>query len=84
MEACAQELARYLATNGEGEDWWGDPWICPDWYVVIRTARYFHVAPWELVTPAVATKIDRGWWLLWATISENAESRAGQILRKSS
>lgn len=81
-EACSMELARYLATNGKGEDWWGEPWACPDWYVVIRTARYFHVAPWEMVAPGTAAKIGREWWLLWAMISEGAEAKAEQIVRK--
>jgi len=41
----------------------GEP---PDWYLLIRAARYLGVPPWELATmPA--------WWMQAALASENAE-----------
>lgn len=75
-------MTNFLATSGDGEDWWGDPWICPDWYPVIRASRFLHVAPWELLPSSAATKIERGWWLLWSTISESAEARATKLLNE--
>lgn len=75
-------MTNFLATNGQGEDWWGDPWICPDWYPVIRSGRFLHVAPWELLDGSTAAKVEKGWWLVWAAIAENAENRAERLVRE--
>lgn len=42
---------------------------CPDWYPLIRAARYLGVPPWELAQqPAV--------WQDWALAAEQAEISA--------
>lgn len=41
----------------------------PDWYVVIRVARYLGVAPWDLVEQPRA-------WLEWALDAAAAEADA--------
>jgi len=41
----------------------------PDWYPLIRAARYLGVAPWELATQPIA-------WQDWALMAENAEAPA--------
>lgn len=41
----------------------------PDWYVLIRAARYLGTTPWELIRqPAV--------WRDWALMAEGAEAGA--------
>jgi hypothetical protein len=41
----------------------------PDYYPLVRAARYLHVAPWELTEQAV-------WWQDVANICETAEGEA--------
>ena len=41
----------------------------PDWYLLLRAARYLGVPPWELFD---APEI----WLEWARVAENAENGA--------
>jgi hypothetical protein len=41
----------------------------PDWYPLLRAARYLKVAPWELLEHAAA-------WQHWAILAENAENEA--------
>lgn len=43
----------------------------PDWYVLIRAARYLKVAPWELLKQPQQ-------WQLWASEAEAAEGKAQQ------
>ena len=44
---------------------------CPDWYPLIRAARYLGVAPWELLNqPRV--------WTEWALTAEAAENAAAE------
>lgn len=47
----------------------------PEWYVVIRAARYLGVAPWGLMKQPAA-------WLHWALAAENAEMRATETRGK--
>ena len=42
---------------------------CPDWYVLIRAAKYLGVAPWVLQTQPAA-------WMDWALMAESAENEA--------
>jgi hypothetical protein len=42
---------------------------CPDWYLLLRAARYLGVAPWDLSERPQA-------WMEWALESENAELSA--------
>lgn len=42
---------------------------CPDWYPLMRAARYMKVAPWELADKPIC-------WQNWANIAEFAEDRA--------
>lgn len=47
----------------------------PDWYLVIRAARYLGVAPWEMLEqPSL--------WLGWALASERAENEAAAERQK--
>lgn len=39
----------------------------PEWYPLIRAARYLGVAPWELQAQPIA-------WQEWALMAENAEA----------
>jgi hypothetical protein len=41
----------------------------PDWYGLVRAARYLGVTPWALLEQPLA-------WQAWATIAENAELEA--------
>lgn len=41
----------------------------PDWYPLLRAARYLKVAPWELMEQPMA-------WQQWANIAEAAEIEA--------
>ena len=53
------DLGRWLGTAGELG-------ACPEWYPVLRAARWLGVAPWELLDrPRV--------WLDWALTAESAE-----------
>lgn len=72
----------WIRTGGEGEDWNGDRWHCPDWYPVIRAARYLAAPPWKLVEKRTRRRVSRDWWLLWAMISETAELRAQAATQK--
>ena len=47
----------------DDKDIWG---VCPDWYRVVRAARYLGVAPWDLLEQSEA-------WRSWAAIAEQAE-----------
>jgi hypothetical protein len=40
---------------------------CPEWYKLIRAARYLGVPPWELAGQPV-------WWMELAIIAEEAEA----------
>lgn len=47
----------------------------PDWYPLLRAAKYLGVAPWELARqPAI--------WRTWAVMGENAEAKAQEQLAK--
>lgn len=43
----------------------------PDWYPLLRAARYLRVAPWELLERPLA-------WQTWAILAESAEAEAEQ------
>ncbi len=47
----------------------GDVGEPPDWYLLIRAARYLGVAPWDLAERSVV-------WRDWALIAESAEAEA--------
>lgn len=47
----------------------------PDWYILLRAARYLQVAPWELAAQPSA-------WMEWALAAESAEDEAHAILAK--
>ena len=66
------ELVNYILHDGS----FGS---CPDWYVVLRAARYFGCPPWELLA-----RVDDGedFWLDIASISSNAEAEAAAVLQK--
>jgi hypothetical protein len=42
----------------------------PDWYPLLRAARYLRVAPWDLLRQPIV-------WRDWALMSEAAEAEAG-------
>ena len=46
----------------------------PDWYILIRAARYLQVPPWELMKRPPA-------WIHWATMSESAETKSQKTLQ---
>ena len=46
---------------------------CPEWYDVIRAAKYLGVAPWELLAQPIH-------WRQWATAAEQAENEARRQL----
>jgi len=47
----------------------------PDWYMLIRAARYLNVAPWDLMEqPSI--------WMYWALQAESAEDEAQGIKAK--
>jgi len=49
----------------------------PDYYPVIRAARYLGVAPWVLI------ERPDGWiWQMWALVSEGAELEAQSMLHE--
>lgn len=39
----------------------------PQWYLLLRAARYLRVAPWDLARQPVA-------WMRWALAAESAEA----------
>ena len=45
---------------------------CPDWYLLVRAARYLHIAPWEF---------ERQWagWMHRALAAEAAENGAKNV-----
>lgn len=43
----------------------------PEWYPLIRAARYLGVAPWELAQQPRQ-------WMDWANIAQNAEAEAAR------
>lgn len=46
----------------------------PEWYLLIRAARYLGVPPWDLMQqPAI--------WREWALTAENAENKAHNAQR---
>lgn len=45
----------------------------PDWYRLIRAAKYLGVAPWDLAERPVT-------WMEWALTAENAEASAQEQL----
>ncbi len=47
----------------------------PDWYTLLRAARYLQVAPWELAARPMQ-------WMEWALMSESAENEAQAIMAK--
>lgn len=47
----------------------------PEWYLVIRAARYLGVAPWDLIGQSSL-------WLGWALTAQRAESEAAEEKRK--
>jgi hypothetical protein len=53
--------------NGEMGD-------CPDWYELVRAARYLSVAPWALIEQSI-------YWKQIALKSMTAEARAQDILK---
>ncbi len=47
----------------------------PDWYTLLRAARYLQVAPWELAARPMI-------WMDWALTAESAENEARSIVAK--
>jgi hypothetical protein len=47
----------------------------PEWYPLIRAARYLGVAPWKLLE-------QQSTWLEWALIAESAENEAQAMIAK--
>ena len=47
----------------------------PEWYPLIRAARYLGVAPWVLLE-------QQSTWLEWALIAESAENEAQAMVAK--
>jgi hypothetical protein len=41
----------------------------PDWYALLRAAKYLGVTPWELAEKPIC-------WLQWALTAETAENQA--------
>lgn len=64
-------------TGGEDESF-----ECPDWYPLIRSARYLNARPWELLTPSQAGLVPPRFWLLWAQIAQSAELEAEAAQQK--
>jgi len=52
----------------------GEMGACPDWYELIRAARYLRVAPWQLLAESI-------YWREIALKSMTAEARAQEILK---
>lgn len=53
----------------------GELGALPDWYALVRAARYLHVAPWDLLQQPVA-------YLHWAITAEAAENEAQDAINK--
>lgn len=49
--------------------------MIPDWYALVRAARYLHVPPWELLKQPAA-------YLHWAITAESAENEAQDAINK--
>jgi uncharacterized protein Usg len=49
----------------------GKAGACPEWYPLIRAARYLGVPPWELAEQSYV-------WQEWALAAESAEIEAQQ------
>jgi hypothetical protein len=47
----------------------------PDWYLIIRVARYLGVPPWEMLNQSEQ-------WLFWGLDAMNAEALAEQQRNK--
>lgn len=47
----------------------------PEWYEIIRSARYLGVPPWDLLKMPV-------YWHNWARMAEDAEHEAEKQIRK--
>jgi hypothetical protein len=47
----------------------------PEWYTLVRAARYLGVAPWELLEQQSA-------WMDWALMAESAENEAQEIVAR--
>ena len=61
-------LRRYLATDG-------GMGALPDYYSLLRAARYLGVAPWDLLEQSSL-------WQTWALTAEAAEGEAAEEKRK--
>lgn len=46
----------------------------PDWYPLLRAAKYLRVAPWELLDQAAV-------WQHWALLAERVESEVQRELQ---
>ncbi len=58
-------MARFLAMDGAVGR-------VPEWYMLVRAAKYLGVAPWEM--------LDRPtYWMEWALMGEAAENEAEKI-----
>jgi len=51
--------------------------VLPEWYVLLRAARYLGVAPWDLLEQPLA-------WREWALAAEGAENAAHEAAAKRS
>lgn len=49
--------------------------MMPDWYPLLRAARYLGVPPWDLLEQASV-------WMRWAITAEGAENEAQAELAK--
>lgn len=49
--------------------------MLPDWYVLVRAARYLGVAPWDLYEQPL-------YWQKWAQTAQNAENEAENERRR--
>lgn len=47
----------------------------PEWYVLLRAARYLQVAPWDLAARPTT-------WMDWALMAESAENEARAVEAK--
>jgi hypothetical protein len=53
----------------------GEMGACPEWYPLLRAARYLGVAPWQLAERPLV-------WQEWALTAEAAENEARNELSK--
>jgi len=66
-------LRRFLILGEETSQAW-----CPDWYPLMRAARYLHVPPWDLLDKPF-------YWQAWALAAEQAENEAqAELARRAS